>query len=53
MFFANLPKDYKVVANPLEKRLGSSTDPVTIEEFRHDLNLKYQKMYGVKKMTTH
>jgi gag-polypeptide of LTR copia-type len=49
--FANLPKDYEVVANPLEKRLGSSSDPVTIEEIRHDLNLKYQKMFGVKKMT--
>jgi hypothetical protein len=50
--FTNLPKDFKVVANPLEKRLGSSTDPVTIKEIRHDLILKYQKMYGVKKMTS-
>jgi hypothetical protein len=47
--FANLPNDYKVVANPLEKRLESSIDPVTIKEIRHDLNLKYQKMYGVKR----
>jgi hypothetical protein len=51
--FASLPKDYEVVANLLEKRLGASADPVTIEEIRHDLNLKYQKMYGVKKLTTH
>jgi hypothetical protein len=51
--FANLPKDFKAVANPLEQRLGSSTDPVTIKEIRHDLNLKYQKMYSLMKVTTH
>jgi hypothetical protein len=50
--FASLPKDYEVVANRLEKRLGSSTNPVMMEEIRHNLNLKYQKMYGVKKMTS-
>jgi hypothetical protein len=51
--FANLPKDYKVAANLLEKRLGFRMDPVTIKEIRHGLNLKYQKMYGVQKLTTH
>jgi hypothetical protein len=49
--FSNPPKEYEIVAYPLKKRVEASTDPVTIEEIRHDLNLKYKKMYGVKKMT--
>lgn len=37
----NLPKEYEIVVAPLEKRLSAQVDPLTIEELREELNLKY------------
>jgi hypothetical protein len=50
--FANVPKDYEVISAPLEKRLGSKFNPVTIDEVRDDFNLRYQRLYGTKKTLT-
>jgi len=40
----NLPKEYEIVVSKLEDRLGSTTDPLTIEDVRSALNLKYQRL---------
>ena len=42
----NLPQIYEVVVHPLEKRIGSSLDPLTIKELREELKLKFQKLNG-------
>ena len=43
-----LPKQYEVVIHPLEKRIGSSTDPLSLNELQDELNLKFVKMNGGK-----
>ena len=40
----SLPKDYEIVVSKLEDRLGAETDPLTIEDVRSALNLKYQRL---------
>ena len=40
----NLPKDYEISQAKLEDRLGDDIDPLTIEEIRTELNLKFQRM---------
>ena len=45
----NLPKDYKISQAKLEDRLNDDIDPLTIEEIRTKLNLKYQQM-NLKKL---
>ena len=40
----NLPKEYEIVLSKLEDRLRSATDPLTIEDVRSALNLKYQRL---------
>ena len=40
----SLPREYEIVVSKLEDRLGSATDPLTIEEVRSALNLKYQRL---------
>eukprot|EP00980_Cylindrotheca_fusiformis_P022417 scaffold9284_cov134-Cylindrotheca_fusiformis.AAC.1 len=43
----NLPKEYELIVAKLEDRLGDVNDPLTIEDLREALNLKYQRMgYG-------
>ena len=42
----NLPKEYDVVVSLAEKRLGSFSDPLTIDELRDNLNLRFQKLGG-------
>ena len=44
----NLPSIYEVVIHPLEKRIGSRSDPLTVKELREELKLKYQKLNGGK-----
>ncbi len=44
----NVPSIYEVVVHPLEKRIGSNSDPLTIKELREELKLKYQKINGGK-----
>ena len=44
----NLPKEYEIVVAPLEKRLSAQFNPLTIEELREELNLKYLRLYGSK-----
>ena len=40
----NLPKDYEISQAKLEDRLNNDIDPLSIEEIRTELNLKYQQM---------
>ena len=40
----NLPKDYEISQAKLEDRLNDDIDPLTIEEIRTELNLRYQRM---------
>ena len=40
----SLPKEYEIVVSKLEDRLGAQTDPLTIEDVRSALNLKYQRL---------
>ena len=40
----NLPKEYEIVVSKLEDRLGATTDPLTIEDVRAALNLRYQRI---------
>jgi hypothetical protein len=40
----NLPKEYEVSQAKLEDRLNDDIDPLTIEEIRTELNLKFQRM---------
>ena len=40
----SLPKEYEIVVSKLEDRLGATTDPLTIEDVRSALNLKYQRL---------
>ena len=35
-----------MVIHPLEKRIGASTNPLTVKELREELKLKYQKLNG-------
>jgi hypothetical protein len=44
----NLTSDYDNQVETLEKRIGSTTDPLTIEEIRDDLSLRYERI-GRKK----
>lgn len=41
----NVPGDYEIVVNDLEKRLGDKNDPLTTEEIQTRLRTKFQKMY--------
>ncbi len=40
----NLPKEYEHVVAKLEDRLGDASNPLTIEDLRDKLNLKYERM---------
>ena len=40
----NLPKDYEVSQTKLEDRLTDDIDPLSVEEIRTELNLKFQRM---------
>ena len=40
----NLPKEYEHVVAKLEDRLGDASNPLTIEDLRDELNLKYERM---------
>ncbi len=40
----NLTKEYDVVVSMLEDNLGSKSNPLTIKDFRTQLNLKYQRI---------
>ena len=40
----NLPKEYEHVVAKLEDRLGDEKNPLTIEDLRDELNLKYERM---------
>lgn len=40
----NLPKEYENVVAKLEDRLGAENNPLTIEDLRDELNLKYERM---------
>eukprot|EP00980_Cylindrotheca_fusiformis_P000536 scaffold132_cov59-Cylindrotheca_fusiformis.AAC.5 len=43
----SLPKEYELIVAKLEDRLGDKDEPLTIEDLREALNLKYQRMgYG-------
>jgi len=37
----NLPPEYEVQVSKLEERFGSTTNPLTIQDLRNELNLKY------------
>jgi len=39
----NLPKYYETTVEILEKRVGVAKDPLTLDELRNDLNLKFAK----------
>eukprot|EP00980_Cylindrotheca_fusiformis_P015768 scaffold4574_cov47-Cylindrotheca_fusiformis.AAC.1 len=40
----SLPKEYELIVAKLEDRLGDKNEPLTIEDLREALNLKYQRM---------
>jgi len=40
----NLPKEYEIQQSKLEDRLSSTSNPLTIEDVRNELNLKYMRM---------
>ena len=44
----NVPQEYNIEISLLEKRLGDSNDPLTIEELRDALNLKFERLQGNK-----
>jgi hypothetical protein len=41
----NLSKEYKLQVLLLEKRIGSTTDPLTVEELKGDLNLEFERLH--------
>ena len=42
----NLPKEYENVVLKLEDRVGAKENPLTIEELREALNLRFERMNG-------
>jgi len=40
----SLPADYEVQVSKLEDRFGSTTNPLTIQDMRNELNLKYARL---------
>ena len=40
----NLPKEYEVTQAKLEDKLGDDIDPLTIDELRTELSLRYQRL---------
>ncbi len=44
----NLPSKYEVQVSKLEDRLGSTTNPLTIEDLRDELNLKFARMKSTR-----
>ena len=48
-FINNLTKEYEYTVALVEKRLESITDPLTLEEWRADLNLLYERLGQRKK----
>lgn len=42
----NLSPEYELQVLFMEKRIGSTTDPLTVETFREDLNLKYERIHS-------
>jgi len=40
----NLPKEYEIQQSKLEAQFGSTTSPLTIEDVRTELNLKFMRM---------
>ena len=40
----NLTADYELQVALLEKRIGSATDPLTVDELREELNLKFERL---------
>ena len=45
----NMPKEYEISQAKLEDRLNDDIDPLTIEEIRTELNLRFQRM-NIKKV---
>lgn len=41
-----LPRVYEVTIDPLEKRIGASTNPLTLKELCEEVKLKYSKLNG-------
>ena len=41
----NLPKEYEVQQSKLEDKFGNTTNPLTVEEVRSELNLKFMRMH--------
>ena len=48
----NLPREYEVSQAKLEDRLNDDIDPLTIEEIRTELNLKFSRMNPKKNVET-
>jgi hypothetical protein len=44
----NVPEMYSIEVSKLEDRLGDLSDPLTIEEIRAALSLKYERVYSKK-----
>jgi len=44
-----LPKEYEVQQSKMEDRLGSTSNPLTIEDLRNELNLKFMRMQKSEK----
>ncbi len=44
----NLTEDYKVQLSKLEEKLGAMTNPLTINDIRAELQLKYAQMKAKK-----
>jgi len=40
----NLPPEYEVQVSKLEERFGSTTNPLTVQDLRTELNLKYARL---------
>jgi len=40
----NLPPEYEVQVSKLEERFGSTTNPLTVQDLRNELNLKYARL---------
>ena len=45
----NLTSDYEMQVLLMEKRVGDKTNPLTLEELRDELNLKYERMNRKKR----
>ena len=48
----NVPPEYEVPVSKLEDRLGSTTDPLTIESIREQFNLRFMRLQNEGKVTS-